>query len=221
MQHSDDPRLLVIALAGLPLTIAILLSYEHQPVTEKHLCSMLSKTDKTIASSLHKLKEFQIITRTTQGWTITTNAQLPLMALQVPVDNLCTKSRKNSDSPHSSSSSSFNKNQEEITLLLPEQESEKFRLLKQACISSGIREPKASVIARLDHVTPEMIIAHCKNALAEGQTIGAAIYRITTNWPVKADRNAAHDSSSYFSGQYARFIVGSPEYEAEHKDDDE
>ena len=183
MQQSD-PRMLVIALAGLPITIAILLNLEHQPVTEKHLCSMLGKTDKTVASSLHKLQELQIITRTTQGWTIATNAQLPLMAIAEPVENLLIKSRKNSDFSNSCSSSLY-KNQEENPVELLPEESEKFRLLKRTCLKVGIREPKASIISNLPGITKEIIEDHVDQALAEGQTIGAAIYRLEHGWPSK------------------------------------
>jgi hypothetical protein len=224
MQPSHDPRMLVIALAGLPITIALLLSFEHQPVTEKHLCSMLGKTDKTIASALHKLKEFQIITRTTQGWTITENYQLPLMAIREPVDNLLIKrdnllikrdnllikSRKNSDFLSSSVVVVDSRDPQNISesTTTTTKESEKFRLLKKTCILAGIHEPKASTIARMPGMTTDMIARHVENALDEGLQIGAAIFRIENEWPVKTKP----DPGEIRRRKYGRFS-GDPNYD--------
>ena len=45
----------------------------------------------------------------------------------------------------------------------------------------GIREPARSRLARLEHVTEELIEYHCANCERSGQ----AIYRIENNWPVE------------------------------------
>lgn len=181
MQQPNDPRMLVIALQGLPITIALLLSFEHQPVTEKHLCSMLSKTDKTVAAAIHKLKEFSMITRTTQGWMISTALQLPLILA------LSDKSRNNSDFCPSSSvvvDSREHKFQAESTTTTIK-ESEYFRLLIQTCENAGIHKPKSIKIAHLPGMTEYIIKTHVQNVLSEGLDIGAAIFRLENEWPVK------------------------------------
>ncbi|OGN72158.1 MAG: hypothetical protein A2X25_00385 [Chloroflexi bacterium GWB2_49_20] len=209
MQPLSDPRLLVIALSGLPITLALLLSFEHQPVSEKHICSMLGISDKTAASALHRLKEFQIITRVTGGWTISEGYQLPVSAIREPVENLWIKNRKNSD--FSSSSSVVVDSREphfkaESTTTTTIKESENFRLLKRTCEIAGIHEPKSSKIARIPGMTVDMIKQHVDNALAEGLYIGAAIFRIENEWPVKTEPEP-NDRHKYSTGKYAEFIV--------------
>jgi hypothetical protein len=48
-----------------------------------------------------------------------------------------------------------------------------------------IREPKRSVLARLEHVTPELISAHVEKVKASGDSLSLAIYRIEHNYPYK------------------------------------
>lgn len=90
---------------------------------------------------------------------------------------------KTSDSGSSSSrvvtnSLPLQEEQEERT------ESENFGLCRRACDEVGIREPKRSQIAQLEHVTPEFIRAHVAQVKSEGFPIGTAIYRILNNWDV-------------------------------------
>jgi hypothetical protein len=63
-----------------------------------------------------------------------------------------------------------------------------------------IREPAKTRLARLEHVTPEMICAHC-----EGKPPGQAIYRIEHNWPVESEDDE-NDRKKYISGEFAKFI---------------
>lgn len=218
--QTEDPRIMICALAGLPVTIAILLYYERQPVTEKHLCAMLGKTDKTVSAALHKLKEFGLISRTSQGWVIASASQLRLGEISEAVDNLWIKSRNFSDSPDSSCSS-LNKNQ---SIESSEEEQEpstksrnfseqdnsnpNFSAIRKACLDAGIRDPKASAIAKLPHTTPEYIAAHIAQAEEEGNTIGTAIYRIESGWlpkpQSKPEKN--EDRSRYTSGQFGQYI---------------
>jgi hypothetical protein len=64
-----------------------------------------------------------------------------------------------------------------------------------------IREPAKSRLARLEHVTPDLIRAHC-----EGKPPGQAIYRIEHNWPVPQVEGDEDDRKKYISGEYADFI---------------
>lgn len=86
------------------------------------------------------------------------------------------------------SDSGSSSSRKKISLPLEEEEeeigseSEKIRNCLRVCAELGIGEPKRSSLSRLPHVTPEMIRAHVEQALAEGRTLGTAIYRIENNW---------------------------------------
>jgi hypothetical protein len=56
----------------------------------------------------------------------------------------------------------------------------------RALRAAGIREPAASRLARLPHVTPEYIKTHVEQANAQGFELGTAIYRIQHAWPVRS-----------------------------------
>jgi len=65
--------------------------------------------------------------------------------------------------------------------------------------AAGIREPKRSRLAKLEHVTVDLIKAHVERAKREGLPLGTAIHRIEYNWTVdlnivKKDKNPfGHD----------------------------
>ena len=79
MDPQQDPRLLIIALKGLPTSIVALLRNYPQPVSQAHLCDMLDSSDKTMSKALHRLEAFQILTHSTDGWSITANITLSLI----------------------------------------------------------------------------------------------------------------------------------------------
>lgn len=54
----------------------------------------------------------------------------------------------------------------------------------QAALEAGIEEPGASRISKLPHVTPGYIRAHVRQALAQGRSIGAAVFRMERHWTV-------------------------------------
>jgi len=58
-------------------------------------------------------------------------------------------------------------------------------LCLKACDVVGIREPKRSMLAKLDHVTPAKIHGHVAQALAGGLSLGTAVYRIEHDWPIE------------------------------------
>ena len=58
----------------------------------------------------------------------------------------------------------------------------------QALYDAGIREPAASRLARLPHVTPEYVRTHVEQANAQGFSLGIAIYRIEHGWPTRPRR---------------------------------
>jgi len=66
----------------------------------------------------------------------------------------------------------------------------------------NIREPARSRLARLAHVTPELIEYHCATA----PNSGMAIYRIEHGWPVKPRAQDMGDRSKYVNGFFSDFI---------------
>lgn len=65
-----------------------------------------------------------------------------------------------------------------------EPESAKTGFCLKACDEAGIREPKRSKIAHLQHVSPEFISAHVAQGKAQGVALGTVIFRIENNWEV-------------------------------------
>lgn len=249
MNPQQDPRVLIIALKGLPTSIAALLCKYAQPVTQAHLCDMFNSSDKTMSRALHRLQEFQILTHSDEGWSVTVHVALlgfnlpewlqAAVAPDVPVEKSVEKGRKISDSsPLTTSSTSSNRSltnlKTEKNLLLeelePEPESEQesradpnekpkprsensreFQECRQAALAAGIDEPKASTLARMPHVSVEMIEYHVATALQENQKIGLGIYRIEHNRPIKKLQRSEksqgfYERQRYVTGKYAEFI---------------
>ncbi len=66
-----------------------------------------------------------------------------------------------------------------------QRENPQFAANLRALHEAGIREPTATRLARLCHVTPEYITAHVAQANAQGFELGTAIYRIQHAWPLR------------------------------------
>ena len=238
MNPLEDPRVLIVALKGLPTSIAALLCQYQQPVTQAHLCDMLDSSDKTVSKALHRLQEFQILSHSEEGWSVTANVALlgfspqvgATQKIQAPVDKPVEKGRKFSDPSLSSSTSTSSikltslKLEENLLLDLdpepepepdpePETEpdgSEKYRECHAAALEAGISEPKATLLAKLPHISVELIEYHVERALSEGQKIGLAIYRIEKNWSIRKAQGrktqGREDRQKYVTGKYADWI---------------
>lgn len=59
--------------------------------------------------------------------------------------------------------------------------------------AAKIREPKRGELARLPHVTAQLIVAH----VATCESLGTAIYRIANDWPAPARKAAKPDRVSW------------------------
>lgn len=68
----------------------------------------------------------------------------------------------------------------------------------KALDDAKIREPKRSQLARLEHVTVELIKGHVKTA----PNIGLAIYRITNNWEVPEIKSESSEFVRYSGSEY-------------------
>ena len=68
----------------------------------------------------------------------------------------------------------------------------------KALDDAKIREPKRSQLARLEHITVELINGHAKTA----PNIGLAIYRITNDWEVPEIKSESNDFLRYSGSEY-------------------
>lgn len=107
--------------------------------------------------------------------------------------------------PDSSSSRSLIQDLSDSTDLPPLEDasSRKTRANLAALDRGGIREPARSRLARLEHVTPELVAGHS----VECANLGQAIHRIEHNWPVKTTQPDDDDRAGYVSGKYSEFIT--------------
>lgn len=112
----------------------------------------------------------------------------------------------------SSSSSVNNIDKIDIPLLPPDNQMSKFFTSDPAVFSAldeaKIRNPKRDELARLEHVTPELIAAHVKSA----PNLALAIYRIQNNWP-------APEMPSEYVSQFLCSDCGEFPCVCEHADD--
>jgi len=214
---------LVRELRGSPLTVlvAILLleSSGQVPITAQLLKDVTGFGDHTITDSLHALSSptRQFVVRINGGWRLTAGFQLPLQLNSPDVSMLSTgdvdkfphreaSHRENREYRGFgvSSCSSSNRRDDKFNRILEEQEQEIFEIrairdsdayranYRQA-IKLNIRDPKASELSALPHVTPDFIQAHVDQAKAENHPLGTAIYRIIHQWsPHTLDEKASN-----------------------------
>jgi hypothetical protein len=187
---------IVRELRGSPLTVLVaclLLEQSGQvPITAQLLKDMTGYGDHTVTDSLRALESptRQLLTRVAGGWRLTTGFQFPLEFQNRDIRGFGV----------SSSCSSFNRKSNK---LLEEEEQEtieirdirdsddllgkSFRANYKKALELNIRDPKASQLSALPHVTPEFIQAHVDQAHDDGHPLGTAIYRIIHGWCVEVD----------------------------------
>lgn len=166
---------MVRELKGAPLSCLILLAVAGGPVHNEWLCRMSGYTDKPISQALKLLSspEYQIARRTRGGWVISKAFQLVLSD----------ESRNFSVPTTTTSTELLDKESTEVVVVsrnFSDFEDDGFVANLEACKRAGIAEPSASLIAGLDHVTPEYINAHVAG-LVKGDRLGLAIVRIKNN----------------------------------------
>jgi hypothetical protein len=199
---------LVRELRGSPITILVaflMLEKTGQiPITAQLLRDVTGYGEHTITDSLRVLESptRQIIRRVLNGWRLSVGFQLPL--------EIQTQNRENRGFIPSSCSSLI-----EATTIYSGEEQEENRESRgirenrgfsenySAAMKAGIRDPKASKLAELPHVTPDLIRGHVALAKRQGHTIGTAISRIEHNWPIEdeyAGKQAAADHAAKLTG---------------------
>lgn len=175
---------LVRELRGSPLTVLVAILLLEQagqiPVTAQLLKDVTGYGDHTITDSLRALEAptRQIIRRVINGWRLSRGFQLPL--------EIQSQNRDIRGFGDSCSSSLI----ESTVIYSKEKQQEKeenrdirgFSENHAAALKAGIRDPKASNLAKLPYVTPDFIRGHAALAKSQGNPIGTAIYRIENNW---------------------------------------
>jgi len=76
MNPKEDPRIPIVALKGLPITVVAMLCQYAQPVSQAHLCDVLDYSDKTMSRALHRLEFFQMLSHSAEGWSVTIHIAL-------------------------------------------------------------------------------------------------------------------------------------------------
>ena len=79
--------------------------------------------------------------------------------------------------------------------------------LLEAMYASGIREPTASELSELPHVTLEYLQAHIAGARALGLSVGSAIEAMRLGAPAPS-RPASHDRQAEVADKIRRFMEG-------------
>lgn len=177
---------------GAAASIILLLMTEPRGGNQAWLERYTGYTDKPVNQALAFLLENGMIIRTGDRGEYAYRLAGNAMQLPLPVDQLVEPSGTEPTTNEIESeifrldplASRFNQNQELEESIKPlaraETEPEIFRLNMQALDKAGIREPARSRLARLDHVTPQLIRYHCGAA----PNPGLAIYRIEHRWRV-------------------------------------
>ena len=212
-------------LKGCAISILCLGLLDPQPHPAKWYKMMSGYSDKPVTEALAYLTEINLMLKVPKGWIIATDQQLILstenekLSTGYPqvIHNSQQKSRNNSDSSEKSRNNSDSLPLVvSSSLILKDKDSFKdlttttregeigiipippFDANLKACLENGIQEPKASEIAKMDHVTPEYILHHVEDAITDDKEIGAAIYRITQRWTPRKRKD-------YQADKYAEF----------------
>ena len=159
----QQPMLFVQALKGAPASVLLALAVTGRFMSHKELQLWTRCGHRQVTAALRTLEAAGwAVTRTDRGpWAISPG-------LKVPVP--CALQEGSALRALSSSSDSFNTNIEETPL-----PSAPGGQLLEVLRAAGIREPTASELAGLPHVTVEYVQAHIQGARAHGLRVGAAI----------------------------------------------
>jgi hypothetical protein len=186
---------MIKSLAGAPLTVLVLLMTNRTAVEQGFIRRHTGFSDHTIHDALELLNDYGYVTQTGRyTWQIADGVQqFPLMVDELPApekttsdpaveesENIQDLGRKICDLNPSSSSRSLTRDLEIESTTTSSDSSQKMRANYLALESQGVREPAKTRLAKLEHVTVELIQYHC----ASCEQIGQAIYRIEHNWPI-------------------------------------
>ena len=163
----------VRTMKGAPASVLLALMFSRQPLTNRELQRWTGYSDDTVSQATRLLVDLGWITaRGPHGpWCFSAGRRLPLFegsGKQLPGATA---------SPFSVPTGNAKLADEDVACNL------------RALYDAGVRDPIAMRLARLPHVSPDYVAAHVERSLAEGATLGTAIYRIQHAWPVPRRRS--------------------------------
>jgi hypothetical protein len=197
---------MVRLLKGAPISVLYVLMLSEKmklgPASNEFLERSTGYSDKPICQALALLDDYGLVGHGRNGWVLATEAaQLPLMNIESeisdnnlnplnsldrlePIANGGVSRRISESENFRSSSSSLTKLDSRFNDPLPDSradQSENFRLVADEMDKAGIREPARSRLARLDHMSVNLVRYHCETS----SNIGQAIFRIEHNWKIR------------------------------------
>lgn len=166
---------------GAPISVLIAFMVTRQQMTALELQQWTGYKGDNITTAVRLLTaDGWLSARSPRGpWCLCEGMQLPLMNADSDLIGVM---------PSSSSSSNRTWNVPSNLQEQEEQDESDLIGVVAALDAAGIREPKRSTLAKLEHVTAEMITAHVEQCKAEGLEIGTAIHRIQYNWAYEVPR---------------------------------
>lgn len=199
----ENPITFLRSIRGAPACVLWALVLRRRPMTNQELQRWTGYGHDSVTPALRLLVDLGWVSAASSRgpWRLAAGRQVPLMPMQAA-------SEPDEDSEGGSAalalSSSCSSNIEgERDIEQEEQGNAGFPHSPQrtpvtsevhrALLQSGIREPKASALARLDHVTPDYVRAHVRKAREQGHALGTAIHRIQNAWPLERNSTDAHD----------------------------
>ena len=183
----ENSMTFVRSLKGAPASILWAFFFTRQTMTALELQQWTGYAGDNITVAIRLLVDLGWLSaRSSRGpWCLVDGRQLPLMADSdlIGVREVASSSSRVKD---------------EVPTIEPEEQEEDhdsdFFGVVAALDAAGIREPKRSQLARLKHVTVELINAHVEKCKAEGLAIGTAIHRIQYNWACEVRPRIKTDS---------------------------
>jgi hypothetical protein len=166
-----DPTRLLRELKGAPLSVLLAFVITRTTLSADWLVTQTGYTDKPVTQALKLLTARGWLTKSMGGWRLCEGVQLPLGLSDS--ENF----RLSSSSSLISGATSYQEEQEE-----DRKNSDSYHANYRVLKNYGIREPACGKLAGLEHVTPEYIHAHIRQARLDKGTLGTAIHRMMHGW---------------------------------------
>lgn len=166
-----DPTRLLRELKGAPLSVLMAFVITRTTLSADWLVTQTGYTDKPVTQALKLLTSRGWLTKAMGGWRIADGAQLPLGLSDSE------KFRLSSSSSSDSGATSYQEEQEE-----DRKNSDSYYANYRTLKNYGIREPACGKLAGMEHVNPEYIHAHIRQARLDKGTLGTAIHRMMHGW---------------------------------------
>jgi hypothetical protein len=215
---------------GAAHTVLAVLAYNARPMSNRDLQQWTGYHADTITRVLRDLMQMGWVTaRSPNGpWSLRGGRRVPgIGSRQAASENSARASEKSGQASGKSAAESGNSGfpKESDSGLVEEEEMDNQLPLGQrdadetrrALREAGIEDPWLSRLAAMPHMTPEYVRGHVDQALAEGRSVGAAIWRMRQRWRVPRGRpqegKPRMTRRQVVEEQIRRFIEG-PDWDA-------